>query len=82
MNQNHVLQNISRTEFLECASLVGKIMIEGNGDFSAHEIQVAKSLLVAQVNWSQAIRDFLKVIAGSAHPNVWLYDECYPALCK
>jgi len=80
MNGNHVLQGTYRTEFFDCAFLVGRVMIEGNGDFSDYEIQVAKNLLAAEVEWSARIRLFLNVIAGSAHPNVGLYDECYAAL--
>lgn len=80
MSANHVLQGMYCAEFLECTFLVGKIMIEGNGNFSDYEIQVAKNLLAAQVEWNKQIRDFLGVIAGSAHPNIGLYDECYAAL--
>ena len=81
MNENHVLQGTYRTEFLDCAFLVGKVMIEGNGNFSEYEIQTARNLLASKVEWKKEIRDFLAVIAGSAHPNVGLFHECYGALC-
>ena len=80
MNANHVLQGTYRTEFLDCAFLVGKVMIGSDGNFSEYEIQVAKNLLAAEVEWPARIRLFLNVIAGSVHANVGLYDECMGAL--
>jgi hypothetical protein len=65
-------------EFLECTFLVGKIMM-GQCNFSDYEIR-CQNLLAAQVEWNKKISDFLCVIAGSAHPNIDLYDECYAAL--
>lgn len=80
MDQNHVLQEVYRAEFLECALLVGKVVIERNGKFTEYEIETAKRLLDAPIEWNQNIIDFLDVVAGTAHAGVDVWNESYGAL--
>ncbi len=65
-------------EKIQCALLVGKIMVEDNGQFSQAEIELANHLLAA--SWNSHITDFLEVVAGSAHPGMDVFTEAHGAL--
>ncbi|MCI0550547.1 MAG: hypothetical protein L0287_06305 [Anaerolineae bacterium] len=79
MNQDHVSEREPRYhEVMECFLLVGKVMVEEDGKFTDAEIQMADDLLGAK--WNPNVRDFLHVIAGSAHPGIDLLSEARGAL--
>jgi hypothetical protein len=65
-------------EKIQCALLVGKIMVEDNGQFSQTEIDLANHLLAAK--WNPNIVDFLEVVAGVAHPGMDVLSEARGAL--
>ncbi len=80
IDQNHTAgQHEPETiEKIQCALLVGKIMVEDNGQFSRAEIDLANHLLAA--NWNPNIIDFLEVVAGIAHPGIDVLSEARGAL--
>jgi hypothetical protein len=65
-------------EKLQCTLLVGKIMVEDNGQFSQAEIDLANRLLAAK--WNANVVDFLEVVAGVAHPGMDVLSEARGAL--
>lgn len=65
-------------EKLQCTLLVGKIMVEDNGQFSQAEIDLADRLLAA--HWNPNVTDFLEVVAGIVHPGVDVLSEARGAL--
>ncbi|MBN2119153.1 MAG: hypothetical protein JW730_21465 [Anaerolineales bacterium] len=80
MDQNHAASRHEpeTIEKIQCALLVGKIMVEDNGQFSKAEIDLANHLLAA--NWNPNIVDFLEVVAGVAHPGMDVLSEARGAL--
>lgn len=80
MDQNHAASphEPEYVEKIQCTLLVGKIMVEENGQFSQAEIDLANHLLTA--NWNPNIVDFLEVVAGVAHPGMDVLGEARGAL--
>ncbi|RPI91033.1 MAG: hypothetical protein EHM40_16845 [Chloroflexi bacterium] len=77
-NQATIRHEPETIEKIQCALLVGKIMVEDNGQFSQAEIDLANLLLSA--NWNPNIIDFLEVVAGVAHPGMDVLTEARGAL--
>ncbi len=80
MDQDHIA-NRHEPEYIEklqCMLLVGKVIVEENGQFSQVEIDLANRLLAA--HWNPNITDFLEVIAGIAHAGMDVLSEARGAL--
>jgi hypothetical protein len=52
-------------------------MIADDHTYSASEIELARELLAVQ--WNLNVTDFLHIVAGIAHPGLWV-NEAYGAL--
>ena len=67
----------NHVQYLQCASLVAKVMIADEHRFTASEIELAQELI--EFRWNQNVTDFLYVVAGIMRPGEFV-DEAYTAL--
>ena len=65
-------------QYPQCATLVAKLMISQDGEFTKSEIELANEL--RQCSWNSNVTNFLHVIAGIAHAGIDVYDETWAAL--
>ena len=63
MNNNHPPNPV---QYIQCAALIARVMISGDGKFTRSEIELASELL--ECSWNNNVTDFLHVIAGTAQP--------------
>ena len=71
------LPSPGHVQYLQCASLVAKVVIANDHTFTESEIVLARELLEYQ--WNPNVTDFLDVIAGIFHPGEDV-PEAYSAL--
>jgi hypothetical protein len=64
-------------QYLQCATLVAKVMISEDHTYSESEIILARELL--EYSWNDNVTDFLDVVAGIAHPGLYV-PEAHAAL--
>ena len=72
------LPNPSNVQYLQCASLVAKVMIADDHRFTQAEIETARELVKYQ--WNRNVTDFLYVVAGIFYPGRDIVTEAYYAL--
>lgn len=75
MNNNHPPNPV---QYIQCATLIAKVIISEDGKFTRSEIELASELL--ECSWNNNVTDFLEVIAGTAHAGIDVYSESRGAL--
>lgn len=72
------LQAPNHVQYLQCATLVAKVMISEDGKFTRSQIELANEL--RECSWNSNMTNFLNVVAGIAHAGIDVYDETWAAL--